>query len=162
MKPDALRLSRRHRAWLYGSLVVLFLTGAGWLIFHHYWRASGEFGPAPHPLEPWSLKVHGAAAMVFLVVFGTLLPGHVRRSWHRRLNRPSGALFLALNGLLILSGYALYYFGGERSRAAISLAHWLAGLGYPLFLVAHIWLGRRARQQQQLHPRTKAQPHPAN
>lgn len=153
MKHDALRLSHRHRAWLYATLAALFFSGVGWLIFQRFLRVPGEFGEAAHPLESWSLKIHGAAAMLFLIMFGTLLPGHVRRSWHRKINRFSGAVFLSFNGLLILSGYALYYFGGESSRAVLSRAHWLAGLGYPLLLLWHIWKGRRERRNSERVPK---------
>src|SRR5262245_39747285 len=104
MKHDALRLRPRHRAWFYATLGFLFFSGVFWLVFHHYVRAHGEFGETASPVEPWFLKAHGAAAMVFLVVFGTLLPTHVRRGWHRKINRSSGVVFIALNVLLIATG----------------------------------------------------------
>jgi hypothetical protein len=63
-----MRLSMRHRQWIYWISALLFGSGALWLICHYFVRIEGEFGPAPHPLESWALRVHGAAAMLALVV----------------------------------------------------------------------------------------------
>jgi len=146
MRPNSIRLGRRHQYWFYTTFGVLFFSGLLWLIFRHYLRVQGEFGETARPAEPWFLKAHGAAAMARLVLLGTLVPGHIRRGWNARRNRATGSSFIALNGLLILSGYALYYFAGENSRAWISAAHWVIGLAFPFFLVWHIWQGRRLRQ----------------
>ncbi len=145
MRREGIRLSRRHQVWVYAAFGVLFLSGALWLPFHFGGRSQGEFGTASNPAEPWLLKVHGAAAMVTLIVLGSLLPGHVRRGWNIRRNHRSGITLLALNGLLILSGYALYYFGGEESRAVISVLHWILGLLLPALLAWHVWQGWRLR-----------------
>ena len=139
-----MRLSDGHRLWVVWTGGVLFATGVLWLMFHYFVRTQGEFGPGPHPLEHWWLRLHGAAAMLALVVVGSLLPIHVRRGWHQRRNLPLGvALFSALL-LLTLSGYVLYYAGGEQTRAAISLFHWIVGVASPLVMVWHIANGRLA------------------
>lgn len=145
MHRDAMRLSPRHRAWLYGSFGLLFISGVVWLSLHWWFRPKGEFGETVHPAEPWLLKIHGAAAMAALVVLGTLLPGHVRRGWNTRRNRFSGVELLILNGVMIVSGYGLYYAGGESFRSAISITHWIAGLMFPASLAWHIWQGRKLR-----------------
>jgi hypothetical protein len=44
--------------------------------------------------------------------------------------------------LLTVTGYLLYYAGGEESRAAISIAHWIAGLLVPALLAWHVLSGR--------------------
>jgi ABC-type xylose transport system permease subunit len=146
MRRNGIQLSRRHQAWLYVSFGILLVTGILWLVFHNFVHLQGEFGPVTHPVEPWSLKIHGAAAMLSLIVLGTLIPGHIRRGWHARKNRMTGLGLIALNGLLILSGYALYYFGGEQIRPIISALHWILGLTFPLALSWHIWQGRRERR----------------
>lgn len=83
--------------------------------------------------------------MVTLVLLGSLLTLHVRRAWLAGRNRRSGTLLLALNAVLALSGYALYYSGGETLRALASNVHLALGLALPVLLVAHIALGRRTR-----------------
>jgi hypothetical protein len=99
-----------------------------------------------HPAEPWLLKAHGAAAMVSLIVLGTLLIVHVKRGWQSKLNRGSGTGLLSVFGVLIVSGYALYYVGEERFRALASNIHLWVGLALPAVLIAHIVLGHRLRR----------------
>ena len=51
-----MRLSRRHRLYLYvigGSLVA---SGVAWLIAHYLLAAPSEFGETHHPSEPWWLR----------------------------------------------------------------------------------------------------------
>ncbi len=145
-----MRLTSGHRRWVYWSAAVLFASGALWLVFHYFLQRDGQFGPAPHPLEQWWLRLHGGAAMLALLVVGSLLPVHVRRGWHHRRNLPLGIALSSVVLLLTLSGYALYYFGSEDARPWISLFHWGIGIAGPLVLVWHIASGRSAARHK--HP----------
>ena len=138
-----MRLSHGHRRWVYWSGAALFATGALWLVFHYFLRQHAEFGETPHPLEVWWLRLHGACAMLVLIITGSLLPIHVRRGWHQRKNLLAGSVVVAVVVVLIGSGYALYYYGGEEARPLISAFHWIVGLGTPLTLIWHISRGRR-------------------
>lgn len=144
MLREGLRLSRRHRAWLYGTFSALFVSGLLWLVFRRWVRVEGEFGASAHPLEPWWLKLHGAAAMAFLLVLGTLVRGHVRLGWKLHQNRLSGSTLLATNALLAATGWALYYVGGESVRAWVSVLHWGLGLAAPALILVHVVRGRQA------------------
>jgi len=132
-------------------LALLFFSGAAWA----YWN---DLVPLPGDFEmrakAWAMKIHGAAAMAILVLVGMLLTGHVRFAWRVRRNRGNGSLFLATFGLLTVTGYALYYAGGETLRAWASWIHLAAGLALPLLLILHIWLGKRTRSAARLqkHP----------
>ena len=146
---DAIRLGRWQQAAVYAATAVLVVSGAAWLVLHYFLAESGPYGPQIHPLEPWMMRVHGAAAMAGLVVYGALLPVHVRRAWSIRRNIVPGIGLLALMLLLTLGGYLLYYAGGENTRALVSLAHWIPGLLVAPLLVWHIIAGRaRARAGQ--------------
>jgi hypothetical protein len=138
------RLERWHRFSLYGVSGLLAASGVLWLIARYFLRAAGEFGEAVNPLEPWAMKLHGAAAMAALFFVGSLLNNHIRRAHHGRRNRYSGWSMVALLSLLTASGYALYYLASESSRPLWSAAHWILGLLFPALLVLHIFLGRRA------------------
>jgi hypothetical protein len=122
------RLSRSLKGWLYGVSLIVLLSGALWLLFEWKVRVAGEFGEERHPLQAWWLKLHGAAAMGFLVMFGTLLRGHIAGGWRRGRRRTSGGSMTALSGVLILTGYGLYYAGSETLRPWISAVHWIVGL----------------------------------
>src|SRR5215218_6225392 len=138
-----MRISHGHLRWVYASAITLFASGVLWLLFHYFVQVHGELGDRPHALEAWWLRLHGAAAMLMLAVLGSLLPIHMRRGWHQRKNLVPGISLSALALLLIISGYALYYFGSEETRPWISAFHWVLGLSAPLLLVWHIVSGRR-------------------
>lgn len=141
-------LSAGHRRTVFGVAIALVVSGAGWLVCHFLiGGADPDFPEMPHPLEPFWLKVHGAVAMVSLLVVGTLLPWHAWRAWQFRRNRGTGGTVVALLLMLVLSAWALYYVGSEALRPAISIVHWVVGLaGVPL-LWLHVVRGRRSRSR---------------
>lgn len=145
MQRSDIRLGSVHRAWLFGAFAAAFITGTAWWVLHHWFQVDGEFGPAPHPAERWLIRLHGGAALLTLVLLGSLLTLHVKRAWLARRNRSSGSVLLALNALLALTGYVLYYAGGESLRAIASNTHLALGLALPVLLLLHITFGRRTR-----------------
>ncbi len=146
MRRHGFRLTVSHETWMYSIAGALFLTGAIWLVFHYFVRVEGAFGPAPHMLERWWLRLHGAAAFAMLFLLGTIAVTHARQAWAARRNRLTGAIMASLNVLLVLTGYLLYYAGGEISRETISVLHWVLGLGFPLVIIAHVLKGRALRR----------------
>lgn len=143
-KPPPIRLSARHRRWLAGVFGLLWIPGALWLLFHYFLRPEGEFGPRPHVLEAWWLRLHALAAFAALVAIGTVLPAHARRAWVLNKNRGSGLAVKSALAWLALTGYALYYFADPEARPWLPWLHWVAGLAMPALFVWHIRLGRRA------------------
>lgn len=140
---EPIRLGYWHQFAVYGATALLVVSGVVWLVYHFLLATPGDFGPQTHPLEPWMLRVHGAAAMVGLIVYGSLLPIHVRRAWSLRRNIVLGVTLISIMLLLTATGYLLYYAGGEESRAWISALHWLIGLVVPVLLTWHVISGRR-------------------
>jgi hypothetical protein len=145
-RADLIRLGPWHQGAVYGTTAALVVSGIIWLVLHYFFAASGEYGPQIHPLEPWMLRLHGAAAMAGLIVYGSLLPVHVRRAWSIRRNVVLGIGLGSVMLLLTITGYLLYYAGDENTRPFISAGHWIVGLAVPVLLVWHIVSGRaRAR-----------------
>lgn len=140
-----MRLNRAIRAALYAVLVVLLATGVTWLLVN---AAQDPFHPAGEgggALAPRLLAIHGGAAMLFLILFGALIPLHMQNNWARDRNRWTGIVMLAVNGALIVTAYALYYTGSDVIRSWASDLHIAAGLFLPLWVAMHVWLGRRTR-----------------
>src|SRR5213592_2248700 len=102
------------------------------------------------------MKIHGAAAMAILVLIGMLLTGHVRFAWRAGRNRMNGSVLLSAFGVLTVTGYGLYYAGGERLRAWTSWIHLAVGLVLPVLLLVHILLGKRTRSPEQSHNTSRA------
>jgi hypothetical protein len=151
-RADSIRLGLWQQGAVYGATAVLAVSGIVWLVLHYFFAVSGEFGPQPHLLEPWMLRLHGAAAMAGLVIYGSLLPVHVRRAWSLRRNIALGIGLVAFMLLLTITGYLLYYSGDEDLRPVISAAHWVLGLIVPVLLVWHVVSGRMQTRASETLP----------
>lgn len=118
--------NRQHpvvRALIYAVTLALVATGLLWQL----------------DLERALLmKIHGAAAMASMVLFGALLARHVPCGWKQRANRSSGATLLAAALSLLVSGYALYYAGSESLRGFASQAHFWIGVAFAVVLGFHL------------------------
>jgi hypothetical protein len=136
-----LRLKPLFRFAIYTAFVVLFLTGAGWLVADWQKDLSGD--------EIWQqsiaylLMVHGGTAMVTLLLLGALIPVHMLRAWRSRKNRVSGSVMATFNAVLILTAFGLYYLGSETLRPWMSWIHTTAGFSLSLLFPLHILLGRK-------------------
>jgi cation transport ATPase len=131
-----------QRYFLYAVVALLFLSGVAWTYWNYLAVSPGDFETSA---KTWAMKIHGAAAMAILVLIGMLLSGHVRFAWRASRNRANGSVFLSAFAVLTITGYGLYYAGGERLRAWTSWIHLAVGLALPILLLIHIFLGRRTR-----------------
>jgi hypothetical protein len=137
------RLQPWHRALVYGAVVALVATGAGWLACHYLLAEASEYGPVPHPLEGAWLAWHGLAGALGIFAFGSLLPSHMSLAWSLGRSRLGGGALAAVMAVLALTGLGLYYVADDALRSALSLSHWVLGLGLPAFLALHVRSARR-------------------
>jgi hypothetical protein len=142
-RTETIRLGFWHQTSVYGATALLVISGALWLVLHFFMMTQGEFGETHHPLEIWMLKLHGAAAMAGLIIYGSLLPIHIRRAWTIRRNIYLGIGLVAIMLMLTITGYLLYYAGGEETRPVISVTHWVIGVIVPVLLAWHVISGKR-------------------
>jgi len=135
------RLVRWQRIALYASGTLLLVTGTVWLAVHYSVGAGA--GEVPHPLEAWSLRLHGLAAFAGLFMLGALAAAHIPQGWRlsqrRRWagQRSSGVMLCVIGGLLALSGYLLFYFASEAVRPALGWAHAAIGLTMAALIASH-------------------------
>jgi hypothetical protein len=134
----------RHRYLVWPIVLGVWLSGVLWLVFHDFLMRPGEFGLTAHPLEQWWLRAHGAFAFASLWLLGFLSVAHVGGRWAWRRQRRSGLVLLGVYIWLVLTGYLLYYAGGDEFRAAVSLGHWTVGLAALIFLLLHRRIRRSA------------------
>ena len=162
-RPDSIRLKSVQRYFLYAVLALLFLSGVAWAYWNYLAASPGDFETGAKAL---AMRIHGAAAMAVLVLVGMLLSTHVKFAWRARRNRANGSVFLSAFAVLTITGYGLYYAGGERLRAWTSWIHLAVGLALPILLLMHIFLGRRTRSSGQSRARSRpasgsaGDPHP--
>jgi hypothetical protein len=153
MSPHApkVTLGPLQKRSLYAVTAALCLSGAVWIWLRYFGAVQGTFGPEPSPLQPVFLKLHGAAAMTFLVVLGALLPQHVALGWRTKRQRPSGASILAVCAALTATGWCLYYAGSDGLRAYASWIHTVLGLALPAFITLHARLARKRKTVRMSH-----------
>jgi len=155
LRPDSIRLKRLQRYFLYAVLALVFLSGVVWAYWNYLVASPGDFEMSA---KAWAMKVHGAAAMAVLVLIGMLLNVHVRFAWRAGRNRVNGSIFLSALAVLSISGYGLYYAGGERLRAWTSWIHLAVGLVLPILLLIHVLLGRKTRPTVQSSTKSRFTP----
>jgi hypothetical protein len=139
-----LRLDPPLRFLTYATFAGLVATGAAWLLADQF--KDGEGGEFWQVLAADLLMLHGGFAMIALVLFGALMPLHLQRSWRAGRNRVTGTLMVAINAILILTAFALYYAGSDAVRIVVADIHIVAGLALPALIVTHVVLGRRSRE----------------
>lgn len=140
---EKVRLDPWHRRAFYFSFGTIWLTGVLWLISE--WQKQPELGPVRTSWQSLSMQIHGAAALLFLIFLGTMMP-HVRRGWNGGNNRWSGATIIAISATLALTAWLLYYVTGDRWRELSNLIHWAVGLSALPMIGMHVWCGRRTRR----------------
>ena len=99
------------------------------------------------------LIVHGFAAYFFVLLFGAVMPTHIKAGWKNKRNRLSGGLMVAAMALLLVSGLFLYY--GDVTRDAALWVHWVIGCGLVLLFPLHFIRGRRANYLALKHTKNK-------
>ena len=135
-----MRLKSAFRFALYAAFAALFVSGAAWLVADR-WKETSELA---QEAAADLLMVHGATAMVALLLLGALVPLHVQRGWRAARNRIAGAAMVTFNAVLIVTAFGLYYAGSETLRPWMSDVHLWVGLAFPLLLLIHVVLGRRS------------------
>ena len=117
--------NRQHpvvRALIYSVMLALVASGV-------LWKLDLE--------RALLMRIHGAAAMASMVLFGALLARHVPAGWTARANRTSGTALLAGSLWLLASGYVLYYSGSEVLRGFASQTHFWVGVAFAAVFGLH-------------------------
>jgi uncharacterized membrane protein YbjE (DUF340 family) len=144
-----LRLDPQFRWAIYLAFVVLFVTGAAWLVADKLKESADVWQSIAANL----LMVHGGAAIVTLMLLGALIPLHLRRTWRAGKNLFTGTAMATFNVVLIATAFGLYYHGSEEVRPWMSRIHYVFGLALPALLLVHVIWGRRNCQGRRVAAR---------
>ena len=108
-----------------------------------------EFEIAPFAIKNHSILIaHGVTAYLFVMLFGAVMPVHIKSGWKTKRNRISGSLMVMVMSLLIISGLFLYY--AVDTREAALWVHWVIGGGMAILFPAHYLLGRRVNRSTRM------------
>src|SRR5438445_9951307 len=92
---------------------------------------AAECREEPGELQRALLVLHGVSAFAALIVFGSLVPLHMRSGWLAAETSRAGRVLPSLMAVLIVTALLLYY-GGEDTREA---ARWIH-IGVSLLAIA--------------------------
>lgn len=145
-----------QRRLLYAVGAALLATGAAWAVLHYAPSAVRLDERAAAAWAAALMEVHGAAAMLALVLFGSLFSRHIAHGWRLSRNTASGSLMVGLLLALAVTGWLLYYAGGEATRRAASWTHLAVGLAIPVPLIVHALRRMRQRARSRARPRQPA------
>lgn len=101
------------------------------------------------------LIIHGITAYLFVLLFGAVLPTHIKAAWKAKRNRFSGSLMIIVMSLLLISGLFLYY--ADETREVALWTHWIVGGWLVLLFPFHYIAGRRANYLALKHSDHKTQ-----
>ena len=131
-------LSPRRKLLLYAATGLLWVTGVIYIGVQYSSQGAYEITPVGHWVQSVSMKIHGAVAMIFLMIFGGLLLDHVPTGWRKNEKRITGVWQVVVCSLLILTGWGLYYLGNEEWRSRTRWLHVAVGLFLPLLILVHV------------------------
>lgn len=137
-KLSSLTLKPTIKRVFYTVFLGLFITGCIWL----YLMKTNDDTPTPTSFT--LIKIHGALAMAALLCLGMLIPLHIQKGLKANKNVRSGLIMIVISSVLVMTGYALYYSSSDILRNDASLIHTILGIGFPVFLILHIFLGRNS------------------
>ena len=108
----------------------------------------GDFGPEKHPWQYPVLQLHGAAAFLMMIVFGSIIAAHLPASWSLNRMRIIGSLMIGVVSLQIITAYGLYYLSDEQIRHWVANMHAAVGVTLPLVLIFHLVMGVKTRRRR--------------
>lgn len=143
-----IRMRRHFRRALYSVLALSWCTGVLFFILSRWMMVEGDFGPEKHPWQFPVLMVHGAAAFLIMVSYGSVLLSHVTATWRLKRLRGLGLTLVFMLCFQIISAWMLYYLSSDEIRGWFANAHAAVGVSFPLVLTIHIIHGLRDRAEQ--------------
>lgn len=139
-----------YRRGLYLAFAASWFSGLGFFILDTFFQIETEFGLQKHGWQNPALTLHGAAAFIMMMWFGSLLAAHMPFGWRATKGKNAGlrnwgiALVGAV-GLQVFTAYCLYYMAWEIPREVIKWVHLIIGVTLPLLVIGHVVTGRKLK-----------------
>lgn len=134
------RIAHLPKWQMYSShfiFVLCSLSGIAYILAH-------ELHVPIFNIESHSILIaHGSSAYFFAVLFGAVMPAHIKAAWKAKRNIVSGIGLTSILSILLFTGLLLYY-GSEEIRTYVLWTHWIIGGSLALLFPCHVIMGRRA------------------
>jgi hypothetical protein len=145
-------LSHKLKLTVYWMFALLYLSGAGFWLFDHFFTVETSLGTEHHPLQIWTLRLHGILAVPILILLGYVLRAHVQTSWRARnalkkmgkgSNQQAGIFLSYYLLVLVLTVPGLMYLTNETLKDWTEAVHTYLGLLLLLPFAWHVYLRYR-------------------
>lgn len=110
-----------QRSFVIFAIMACSITGLMYLMGHQFQVQRSILGT--HNI----LVIHGIAAMLASLAFGSLLPFHIKAGYKSKRQWWSGFSQLGFLAALLITG-ALLYYSSEEIRDDVITTHWIVGL----------------------------------
>lgn len=135
-----------QRLFVIYAMMACSVTGLLYLLGHQFQIQRMIFGS--HRV----LAVHGVAAILATLAFGSVLPFHIKAGYQSKRQWWSGFSQIGFLTILLISA-ALLYYGPEEIRDTAIEVHWIGGLLFLLTFLVHVLI--RLRDKKLLGSRDK-------
>ena len=127
-----------HQRVIYLSTISLWLSGVLFLFDRFLADDLFKLFAPRSELQVTAMKIHGALAIIFIFVFGTVY-AHFQRAWPVGRKRLSGLLLAAIFIILCVTMWPLYYSSEDFTRQIAISAHSVIGFLVPGFIILHVF-----------------------
>ncbi len=138
IKRIGLKIPKIFRSILFITLGTSWVTGIIFFILRDFVTIEGEFGPQKHPMQFPILTIHGAAAFLMMIWFGSMVSAHIPMGWRIKKLRFWGICMTSAVVTQIVTAYLLYYMTSEELRIIVGYIHLTVGFLLPFMLLVHI------------------------
>lgn len=139
-------MSRFERWSVWGTSILVAVSGTGYLWMKYFLEAAGPFAVVNHPLQPWLLKIHILSAPLFVFAMGMI---GVKHAWNHfrlgvRWGRKTGIATGASAVAMVFTGYLIQAVAAEGWLTAMVVSHIATSYLFLAALGAHQWIVRSA------------------
>lgn len=132
-------MNRFERAVLWGSTLLVTLSGIAYAILKYFVVGEDPFAIANHPWQPFFLKMHVLSAPALVFGVGVVFTKHVWTQWRSGTpaGRRTGATVLLLLMPMVITGYLIQTVTVRSLLWWVVAAHLVTGGGYIVAIAGH-------------------------
>jgi hypothetical protein len=139
-------ITRFERVLTHGSTAVVAGSGVVYAWMKYFMTTDDPYAVVNHPLQPWMLDLHVAAAPLLVFALGFIAQTHIMAHLARGPGRPGRATgLIAVSCVLpmIATGYLIQIFTNETAHRASVWVHLTTSAAYTGVFLAHVVSSRR-------------------